>query len=177
MKIYLKAYAFIINYVYAIIVCVDYLFPINHRPRSWRNWSPDARLHETNRSFLLFPPHFHIFALHHIATSIHIKHGITTIRCASLSLHCPLVNSVHSNCESMGIFVHSVSVVCFDGSGTKIPIHYHVFSARWAVASGGVGRWCHILMFVIHKPAGFGGQTVEIGVHRDVWVKTPDSGE
>ena len=23
----------------------------------------------------------------------------------------------------------------------------------------------------------FGGQTVEIGVHRDVWVKTPDSGE
>ena len=80
------------------------------------------------------------------------------MRCASFSLHCHLVNSFHSTWISMGIFVHRASVVYFDGSGTIIPVLFHICSALWAVASGSVGRWCHILMFLRHKPVEFGGR-------------------
>ena len=81
----------------------------------------------------------------------------TTMRCASLSLHFPLVNIFHSTWISTIIIVHRLSVVCFDGSGTRIVVLIHDCSALWAVASGSVAPCCNISMLVTYKIAGFGG--------------------
>ena len=156
-KTWPEAYARISNYGDAIIVLLGYSFPVNHWPSSLHDWSPDARLNGTNWLFMQLPSHFHIFALHHIATSTYIKHSITIIRCSSLSLQYLLVNSFHSTWSSTELIARRISVVCFDGSGTGIPVLLHVCSALWAVDNGGVGACCHTLMFVTNKPTGFGG--------------------
>ena len=51
-------------------------------------------------------------------------------------------------------------IVCFNGSGTKIPIRYLFNIALSVVASGdggNVGRCCCIFMLVSHKSVRFGG--------------------
>ena len=56
--------------------------------------------------------------------------------------------------------MHRVSVVYFNGSGTKIVLRYLFNIALSAAASGGggdVGVCCRIFMLVSHKSVRFGG--------------------
>ena len=62
--------------------------------------------------------------------------------------HCHSISPLSIAFIPLGVvwefFVHRAIVVCFDGSGSRIPVLLHVCSALWAVASGSVGACCHI---------------------------------
>ena len=56
--------------------------------------------------------------------------------------------------------MHRVSIVCFNGSRTRILLHYRFNIALSAAASGDggdVGVCCRIFMLVSHKSVRFGG--------------------